>query len=235
MAAIQGTGPDAFEFFASSDMLETLLVLKRKRDEFFSFGDRVNAAKIGTVLVEMEDKLKEIAVKAAARADQVAMDRLASTRRRPHTDRSVHLEDSVKSEPWLLGSVKVGLIDELNKAVNPEDGRPYWRTQEYGSAPDASVGWEGNEMAGRILYGRFDDDRPRAQFSRSLLGDAMAPSAEFTWGHPGSNAGYGTIEEELPPRHFLREGSEVAWAYYAGQIASLSAEMAARLHRLMAP
>lgn len=215
-------------------MLEVLRIGKVKRDEFFRLGDRVNAAKVGAILVDIESKLNEIATKTAAMADDTAIRRLESTRRRPMTDRSVHLEDAIKSEPWLLGSVKIALLDELNQATNPEDGRPYWRTQEYGSAPDPAIGWEGNEMAGRILYGRFDDDRPRAQFARSVLGDALAPSAHFTWGYPGSNAGFGTIEEELPPRHFLREGAEVAWGFYAGQVAKLSVEMAGRVMRLMA-
>jgi hypothetical protein len=230
---VADTGPESFEFFASRDMLEVLRIGKIKRDEFFRLGDRVSAAKVAAIMVDIESKLSEIATKTAAMADEAALARLASTRRRPQTDRSRHLEDSIKSEPWLLGSVKIALIDELNQAINPEDGRPYWRTQEYGSAPDAAVGWEGNEMAGRILYGRFDDDRPRADFRRSNLGAALAPSAGFTWGHPGSNAGYGTIEEELPPRHFLREGSEVAWGFYRAEVARLSVEMAGRVVRLM--
>jgi hypothetical protein len=230
---VADTGPESFEFFASRDMLEALRIGKLKRDEFFALGDRVNAAKVGAILVDMEAELQKLATRTAAMADEAALRRLESTRRRPMTDRSRHLEDSIKSEPWLLGSVKVALIDELNQAVNPEDGRPFWRTQEYGSAPDPTVGWEGNEMAGRILYGRFDDDRPRAQFARSRLGDAEAPSAHFTWGYPGSSAGFGTIEEELPPRHFLREGSEVAWQFYRREVARLSTEMAGRVVRLM--
>jgi hypothetical protein len=101
------------------------------------------------------------------------------------------LEDSIRSQVIGLGAVGVGEIEELDSVVGT-DGRPFWRTQEYGSTHNV----------GRIIYGLFQP------------GGAPPNEAEFrvhpvfVTGEVGSKRM--KIRRPIPARHFLRAGQAAA-------------------------
>lgn len=228
----------AWESFGSVEMIEAMTRVAALRREAIALGRPDIQVAVSSIGVELQRELDAVSIETARRADEAIIRKLQSTRRRPRTDRSRHLEDSIVSSPWqfpgapsTLGGVKIALVDELDKAVNPSGYGPYWSALEFGSVE------VGNVMTGRTLYGTFsgggsDPERPRRAYRRDLLGDAIAPHAQFEWG--GEDQGKGVIHNEIEGRHFLRDGTEEAWRYYAGRIASIDARYAARILDLIA-
>lgn len=222
LASISASSDPAWEFFGSSDMLEAASLVAAARREAIAKGRVAEARDISVMMVDLQRELDSLSFKAAEIFDEKAREKLEQTRLRPQTNRGgKHLEDCIASKPWGgFGGVKVGLVEELDQAER--DGGVYWRTQEVGSVE------VGNIMTGRRLVGRFDDDRPRSEFSRDNLGPGvMAPSGDFHWG--GTNYGKGVIRSEIEGRHYLAEGAERAWEHYVAEISRLSHNYATRL------
>lgn len=218
--------PDCWEFFGSHSMIATLETLAQIRRVLLVERDP-RAVVAAQLLVSLDAELAALSLRTAGLADKAIRKRIATTQRRPATSHQHHLADLIKSEPMPLGSVAVARLDELNKAVNPESSssKSYWLTQEEGSKET------GNQMIGRVLFGRFvgpsHENRPLAEYR----GAAGAPGSEFIFGGPGS--GYGTISHEIEGRHFLRDGAEAAWNYYRTQIQEISTRYAAEVAALL--
>lgn len=107
------------------------------------------------------------------------------------------LEDGIKSEALGLGGVGIGSIAELDTVVGT-DGRPFWRTQEYGS----------DHNVGRIVYGLFQPG-------------GAAPSATEFRKHPVFEPGSGgamVIRRPIPARHFMRDGTGEAEGFRAREL-----------------
>lgn len=99
------------------------------------------------------------------------------------------LEDAIRSKPFGLGAVGIASIESLDEVVGL-DGRPFWRTQEFGSTHNV----------GRVVMGLFQP------------GNALPSQQEFRQ-HPVFIAGPGGpmhIQRPIPARHFLRDGSAEA-------------------------
>lgn len=216
----------AFATLGSTDMLEALVLMSEISNEARKVGLDNIALPLRVMLRELEADLSALARSTAHIADNAIVDILRSTQVRPETTRSLHLEDLILSLPFPRGTVKVGMVEELNKATNPNSGYgPYWRAQEYGSVA------VGNTMTGRVLFGRFEgpghDDVPRAQFAGQ-----HGPGSDFYFSVPDEEGGLGTISHEDEPRHFLRDGTAVADLAYTERITRLSRDFADRILEL---
>lgn len=217
---------EAYATLGSTDMLEALVLMSEISNEARKVGLDNIALPLRAMLRQLEGDLAALARSTARIADTAIVDVLRETQVRPETTRSLHLEDLILSAPFPRGSVKVALIEELDKATNPEGYGPYWRAQEYGSVA------VGNTMIGRVLFGRFEgpghDDVPRGEFA----GERGAPGSEFRFTVDGEEGGLGTIGREDPPRHFLRDGTAAADASYTAGITKLSQSFADRILEL---
>lgn len=215
---------DAWETFGSTGMLTALTRIAALRIEAQAAGLPQISIQLSRLLVELEGDLAQLSRRTAAVTDRAIRDRFRATQTRPETPKPHHLVDMIRSAPLPLGGVAIALIEELDKAVNEETGYgPYWRAQELGSVA------VGNPMTGRVLFGRFagpgHDDAPRAQYA-----GGPAPGSSFAYGAlGGDDPGYGTIQHEIQPRHFLRDGTDEGWTFYRAEIDRLSARYAERL------
>lgn len=164
-------------------------------------GDYGQAIAIEAIISATERNIAEAGIAAVKASEEAAITTLQRTRVRPRAPSfsgsdAVHnrgarklLEDGVQSEVLGLGAVGVGSIEELDKVVG-SDGRPFWRTQEYGS----------DHNVGRVVFGLFQP------------GGAKASQAEFRV-HPVFQPGGGgpmVIRRPIPARHFLRAGAGAA-------------------------
>lgn len=218
-------GPEAFAYFLTDRIPEVtfgLLKLERLARERGLFEIEVGAQKI---IDELLKDVNEAAIKMAAVADGTIMAKMftSHTASRPITG---NMETHVRSEPGPLGSVKVALIEELNKIINPEGGfGPFWRAQEYGTgSPEVKT------QEGRYFFGRFEPsgDPPRAALRGLGVGTDIAfiPDPE--------NGGIGKISVELPGRHFLRDGSAEAGAIYGKTMDEIRDRFITRVEALVA-
>jgi hypothetical protein len=214
---------EAYAIFGSTDMLAALALISEISSEARKVGLANIAAPLRAMLQQLEADLTALAARTAQIADAAIVTRLRETQVRPETTRSLHLQDLIVSVPFPRGSVKIALIEELNKATNPDGYGPYWRAQELGSVA------VGNIMTGRILFGSFSgpghDEVPRGEYA----GMRGAPGAEFYFGLDGEESGLGTISHEDPPRHFLETGTAVAGVSHAEGIKRLSRGYADRI------
>jgi hypothetical protein len=214
--------PDAWTTLYSSDMLRALRLLSQLRNEARTIRPDIQVA-LTREFVGLERDLVLLSERISKFADERIRAKIRSTQKRPPTEHPVHLLDVIKSEPLPLGGVAIGVLDELNKLENPESGGVYWRTQEEGSVA------VGNKMTGRILYGRFVGPGGYSE-APSRISGGFRPGSEFLFGDLSGDApGFGTIQHEIEPRHFLRDGSLEAFAEYRREITGLSRRYATRL------
>jgi hypothetical protein len=157
-------------------------------------GSGAQAVAIEAIIATTERNVAEAGVAAVKASEQVAIETLQRTRVRPEGAElgerpRKRLEEGIRSEVLGLGSVGVGAIEELDSVVG-SDGRPFWRTQEYGS----------DHNVGRVVFGLFQP------------GDSPASADQFRV-HPVFIAGSGrpmVIRRPIGARHFLRAGTAAA-------------------------
>lgn len=179
------------------------LVLLREAEAFARRipGAAAQATAIRAIVAATERNVTEASVAAVKASEQVAIETLKRTRLRPPAPSFTgsdavtaggarkRLEDGIRSDALGLGAVGVGDIGELDTVVG-SDGRPFWRTQEYGS----------DHNVGRVVFGLFQP------------GGAPASGDQFRV-HPVFVAGGGrpmVIRRPIPARHFLRAGTAAA-------------------------
>lgn len=171
-------------------------------------------ARIAKLADDLLTDINRTAVEMAGLADGYIIERIHATqsRNRPHTG---EMETHIISTPGELGLVNVALIDELDKIINPEGQYgSFWRAQEFGTGADAQEWGAIPSQVGRVLFGSFDPSGTRPDSAQRGLGAGR--DAAFI---PGGNAnsgevGFGTINVDLPGRHFLEEGSARAGREY---------------------
>lgn len=150
---------------------------------------------IEQVIASTEQKVAEASILTARFSEKMIREKIDVTRVRPEISAfgfivpKKHLADGVKSDVIALGAIGIGSIAELDTVVGT-DGRPFWRTQEYGS----------DHNVGRVVFGLF-------QPGGSL------PSQDQFRQHPVFEVGEGgpmVIRRPIPARHFLRDGTAAA-------------------------
>lgn len=134
-----------------------------------------------------------------------------------------HLANLIKSRPLAPTTGAVGVADtsELDRAINPNTPGygPYWRAQEYGTGSHGAPGEDVPSQIGRTIVGFFYEAggqgggvRPQAQYAG---GNGPHPlfipsSQRRESGADGGTGGKGTIHHEIKPRHFIRDGANLA-------------------------
>lgn len=201
----------SYDFFGSSQVLQGLAILAQTRREALASPNpalRAVGVEISGIIVDLDARLRNVAVRVAQVADEAAAHHLAANQRRPDTNKGIHLRDCIKSRPNVLGSVNVFLFDELNRAINEGSDRSYWEVIEEGSATIYP------EFLGRVLQGVFrgpgHDDRPRAEFG----GAEHPPGATFEFADPLIEGGRGVVSHEIEPVHYLKTGADEAFAVF---------------------
>jgi hypothetical protein len=187
---------------------------------------------------DMNRGLDALAKRTAVEATAAIKQRIAATRARNRGDtgRGQHLRNAVKSRALprvaglATGEVGVADVAVLDALVNPIGGYgSYWRAQEYGTGVDSPFGPIPSQV-GRVIRGYFfgrgfsgTPEPPREQYRGLGVGPspifvgARAGAAAFGGlgfaggaGRQGGKGGYGTISVDLPGRHFVRDGADVA-------------------------
>jgi len=159
------------------------------------------AAEIEALIAEVERQVNEAGVLTAKASEEAIREFISRTRVRPRAPSFTGsdavsgggsrklLEDGIRSEALGEGAVGVGSIADLDTVVG-SDGRPFWRTQEFGSTHNV----------GRVVLGFFQP------------GNSIPNQQQFRQ-HAIFIAGPGPpmhIQRPIPARHFLRDGAAAA-------------------------
>lgn len=193
----------AFAFLETTDVPETTALLLRARQLALDIEPAI-AESIHEIIIGFLRDINLVAVKIAGVADGLIIAKILETHsgNRPVTG---VMESHIRSEPGPLGLVEVGMIDELNKIVNPNGYGPFWRAQEYGTGSS-----EVPSQEGRVLFGTFEDSGTPPDASQRGRGEGH----DIAFIPGGANPGQGIISVELPGRHFLRDGTAEAGVRY---------------------
>lgn len=215
MADPRDDNQTSWDFFGSAQVLEGLAVLAQVRSLAQASPNpaiRAVSLEVSKIIVDLDARLRDIAIKTAQTADEAAQQHLTVNQKRPDTSKGLHLRECIKSRPNLLGSVNVFLIDELNRAINEGSDRSYWEVIEEGSA-DIYPGFLGRVLQG-VFTGPSHRDSPRAIYG----GDPHPPGSTFEFLDPLLEGGRGVISHEIEPVHYLKTGADVAWSYFAREV-----------------
>lgn len=176
------------------------------------------------------DDLNVIASAMALLADKEIVAKISETRatNRPP---AFEMEGHIHSQSTGLGFVAVALTEELDKIVNPVgDYGTFWRAQEYGTGQTNEGGAIPTQI-GRVFLGAFEPSSTRPDLEQAGLG--VGTDAKFisrrAQESSGGDQGFGTINEDLPARHFIRDGSAIAGVEYARRMAELDAKYGRRV------
>lgn len=152
------------------------------------------SAEIEALSAMVERSVIDASVQTAKVSEEAIKQRIALTRVRPEAasfggaaiSTGKKLEDAIHSEAIALGAIGIASVEVLDSVVGV-DGRPFWRTQEYGSTHNV----------GRVVFGLFQP------------GNSLPDQQSFRQ-HPVFVAGPGGpmhITRPIPARHFLRDGA----------------------------
>jgi hypothetical protein len=211
---------DGFAYFTTTGvpaLLDSLLQIQRLA---LRHGLSTVAHKTADLTGEVLDLINAQAVRSAADADTAIIAVLLQTKNgnRPFTGT---LESHIRSLAEPLGSVSVALVSELDKAVNPVGHwGPFWRAQEYGTGSE-----EVPSQVGRVIRGIFQPSGTAPDAAQRGLGVGTDMSfISDAYGTPSASdkeSDFGTIEVELPGRHFLRDGTAEAAERYLKAMAAI--------------
>jgi hypothetical protein len=179
------------------------------------------------ISVGLLSDVNDVAVEIAGVADLLIVRKIMETqsRNRPNTgNMETHILSLAGDFPE-IGSVKVAMLDELDKIVNPNGYGPFWRAQEYGTGSD-----EVASQVGRVFMGTYEPGGGPPDASQR--GQGVGTDAAFISG--GDNPGFGTISVEDRGRHFLRDGTGEAAVRYKAAMGVVQTEWVERIRALMA-
>lgn len=208
---------DAFAYFFTPDVqdvldqLAKLIRLSVTHPDLRLFIDRVD-----TIITRFFDALTKIALDYSALSEAAIVRKMLETknRNRPFTGQ---METHIKSLPGPLGTVHVALYEELDKIINANgEYGTFWRAQEYGTGQEGVP-----SQQGRVIRGFFEPSGTSPD--GALRGIGVGTDLAF---EPDGTGTYGTINFDLPGRHFLRDGSAEAGAEYVSAIEKLATRTA---------
>lgn len=200
-----------------NDVIFIQRTLLDARKDFIAAGDVATADQIALIFDQFVTRLRKIADKTAALAEQEIGTAIDQTRVRPDTGRgNPKLRNLVRAEPWdptpniATATVSIGLHEFLDKV-------PYWRVQEYGHhfahSPKgffAGPGYQGFSMPNPALFRQHPLFVPSGK-GRKFLRPPVVPA-----------------------RHFLRDGTAKAVALWRTETNAAVTETATQLNRLLA-
>jgi hypothetical protein len=232
----------AFAEFGVDGMAQRVRRLGQIEEIASRIGDRELFRATQEILSGLLTDLNEVANRIAPYADEAIKGRIEDTKS-PNRPQANLMEQHIQSVAPGLGFVKVAMIEELDKIINPiadATGRSwgtFWRAQEYGTGTDIEYGPLRGAIpsqADRVIYGIFEPsgDRPLAEQAGRHVGTDAAFIPQIR-GYDDEGAGFGTIHEDLPGRHFLRDGTLAARAKYVEAMQALDAKWAGRIRELL--
>lgn len=195
-------------------LLEEAAVLARDA----VIGTEVRAA-VEEIIAAVEQGVARVTIETIKVSETAIIEHIQRSRVRPEISAfgfmvpKKKLEEGVKSEALGLGGVGIGSIAEMDSVVGT-DGRPFWRTQEYGS----------DHNVGRVVYGLFQP------------GGVPASQGEFRK-HPVFEPGSGgamIIRRPIPARHFMRDGAAEAEGFRARELGQVEDEGVAEIRLVRA-
>lgn len=226
-----GGAAEAFDYFRVRNitgLIETLTNLQG-----FALDHRLMAYADGVskVLLRLLDDIQTVAMQMAQLSEAYIISEIFATHsaKRPITG---NMESHIKSRAGPLGIVFVALIEELDKIVNPMGGYgTFWRAQEFGTGvtPDEGGWGEIPGQEGRIIRGVFTPSGTDPDAASRGLNQGTDLAFES-----GGAGGWGTINVELPGRHFLRRGVDLAGETYLQRMAELQTRYTNELRVLLA-
>lgn len=204
-----GDGNDYFTVLPPEPLLiDAFLTLEKARLEALKHPikaeGRARASAISLVISQVGTQVEAAAIAAAREAEALIVARIQGTQVRPDPPgASPHrrLKEAIRCRalPSVIpgGGVGVGDLTTLNEVAD-EQGRAYWRAQEFGSS----------HLVGRGFYGYF-------QPGQSAAGELPSRT------HPIFEVGEGPsmfIQNPIPEKAFLREGAALAEAFRQKQL-----------------
>jgi hypothetical protein len=158
---------------------------------------RARALAIDIVLREVQARVDIAAAETAAEADKAIVRKIKKTQVRPDPPAAKggrRLQDGIQSRPLITsvsgGGVGIGDIDVLDQVAD-EQGRAYWRAQEFGST----------HLVGKVVRGFFQPGRSEPQ------GGQFRTHPVFEVDPEGREM---LITRPISERAFLREGAAAA-------------------------
>lgn len=189
-------------------------------------GDQGQGAAAEALAAVVERQVLDATIETAKVSEGLIRERIVKTRVRPSYESfggmfagvapgggRKRLEDAIKSDALGFGAVGIASIEELDTVVGL-DGRPFWRTQEYGSTHNV----------GRVVMGLFQP------------GNSLPNQQQFRQ-HPVFIAGPGGpmhIQRPINPRHFLRDGAAEAELFLARLYTDIQATAIAEMQAIKA-
>jgi hypothetical protein len=213
----------AFAYLVTPDIPEIVTGLARIQTLALEVGFPAVREKATVILTDMLNAINGVATRFTAISEEEIVKVLHATHTASRPTRG-DLETHIISAPGPFGSVKIALISELDKIINPEGYGTFWRAQEYGTGKEGVP-----QQSGRFLYGVFDPSGTRPDSSQRGL-NVGRDQAFF----PGPGGGPGEINVELPGRHFLRDGSLAAGERYKIAMGEISKTTGDALSKLAA-
>lgn len=182
---------------------------------------------VGALLDGLLQDINAVAAEIAGFAEGAVVGRIYATTA-PNRPQTNEMEQHIKALPGPLGSVRVGILSELDKIVNPRGGfGPFWRAQEFGTG--GATGGVPSQI-GRPLFGTYDPSgSPPDSAQRGLRA-----GHDLAFVPMGTAPGFGRISVDLPGRHFLKDGSEAAGAEYIKRMQAVQDKWLSRLRAMMA-
>lgn len=160
---------------------------------------------------DMEAELAAVAAETVVLADATIRERIHSTAKRAVQTMPGGLIDQIKSEAIVPTAGIVG----IGKITGTLDTLPYWRSQEYGL--------DEQNFIGRVLHGFFHD------FGFTNPTEPAPGYGNQPFFQPDPLGGAGVIQNPIEPRHFLRDGAEVAAAFWLRETRRVAVETAAKI------
>lgn len=190
--------------------------------------DARNAA--AKILDALLSALNSAAVEYTGLSEAAIIERIHATQSANRPQQHI-MESFIHSEPGPFGTVKIALLDWLDRIRNPNGYGTFWQAQEYGTDADGFYGAV-PEQSGRVLFGIFEPSHtaPDAQQAGEGAGHDLA----FFTDYNDPDAGFGTINVELRGRHFLRDGSSTTGAKYLDTMEQLQETTTEALRKLAA-
>lgn len=216
---------EAFEYLETVGIPEMVRILIEAEALARTEGYATIANGAHEVTLGLLDEVNLVATEIAGLADGAIVSKMLETHNRVQRPATGDMESHIRSEAGPLGLVRVALVDELNRIVNPNGYGPYWRAQEYGTGVEGVP-----SQVGRRLVGTFDPSGTPPDAGQRGLGQGR----DIAFIPGGANPGLGVLSVDLPGRHFLRDGAAEAANEYQRRMQEVQARWSRKLEELIA-
>jgi hypothetical protein len=214
----------AYTSFETRSVVDLVRVVNEIGNLGIDHGQKAIYVRAQQIIGKLVDGLNKLSLEIADYSRDAIVSKMleSHTASRPLTG---DMETHVVSMALPLGGVRVALLAELDRVVNPEGYEAFWPAQEWGTDSDMV-----KSQVGRGHVGTFEPSGTPPDVSQRGLNKGT----DRAWVSGGDNPGFGRITVELPGRHFLRDGAADARVLWRERITALQADTLAQLRELQA-